>query len=1284
MRILIIEDNPGDVRLVRERLKEAPTDFRMTDAERLASGLVLLESQPFDILLLDMGLPDSQGLDGLAAVQKRFPHLPVVILTSADDEGLGVQAVQLGAQDYLPKAQLDGRLLHRALHYAMERKKTDVALKDAEAKARALIEHAPAGICEIDLTDLHFVSLNDAMCRASGYSREELLARGPAGLVSDAALEPFLDRIRQALAGGSGASTMEFEFRKKDGSMAQVVASITRSPDRPHTLLIIGRDISENKRLENGLRESQRKYRALVETTGEFIWETDASGRYTYCSPQMQRLWGYEPEQRLGTTPFDIMPPEDREPALQFLQSMAKSPQPFRIESRAYNAAGDVIFLETSGVPFFDERGELQGYRGTSRDTTDRRKMEEALRESEAQAQALIRYAPTAIFELDYRGSRFISANDAVCIISGYSREEIMSMNPMDLLADESKAIFADRIRRQLAGEKIPEMVEYRVRTKDGSIIYATLNTSFSPRRLNTALVIAHDITQRRKMEEALRDSETRFRVLAEAMPQIVWSTDSAGRVDYLNRRGQEYRGIDPAQTQGAESWPAVHPDDAEHTRAAWRQSMETGETYAVEQRLRRADGEYRWHLTRAVPIQDDLGQTARWIGTSTDVHDERMAERAHSAILETVQSGYFMCDLEGKILEVNDAWSRMTGYSRDELLRMHVQDLEDCETSEEVLRHIQFVRRSGHHQFESRHRRRDGTVFDVDIRSTNVGKGRVVGFAWDISDRKSAEERIGRQIAITEAIHQVLKEAIASASEEALGRTCLLAVEELTGSRLGFLGEVNDEGLLDDIAVSHPDRSACSTDSPAGHGRVWLQDRAVRGLYGPVIRDGKAFFTNDPASHPESAGMPPRTPKLTAFLGVPLLHGSKVVGMMGLANREGGYRPEDLEAAEALAPVIVEALTRKRAEIALRENEGRLRVSEERYRALFESISDGFCVIEKVSTAPGEPSDFEYVTGNQAYQQITGISTPVGRTIRQVFPLVPRQVFDGYDRLIETGSPFRFESNRAIEGRIFENHAFLVPDGTGRRIGVIIRDVTERREAEENLQRYADRLEAVNKDMEAFSYSLSHDLKAPLRTLDGFSEALLAEYGDKLDQAGTDQLRRIRRASRTMSDLIDGMLKLSQIGLAELMRERVDLSRMAQSICDELQAAHPERRFELALAHGMVVLGDRQLLGILLRNLLENAWKFTRKSEAARIEVGVTLVGGERAYFVKDNGVGFDMKHAGKLFDPFRRLHPAREFPGTGIGLATARRIVRNHGGRIWAESEPGRGATFYFVLGS
>lgn len=224
--------------------------------------------------------------------------------------------------------------------------------------------------------------------------------------------------------------------------------------------------------------------------------------------------------------------------------------------------------------------------------------------------------------------------------------------------------------------------------------------------------------------------------------------------------------------------------------------------------------------------------------------------------------------------------------------------------------------------------------------------------------------------------------------------------------------------------------------------------------------------------------------------------------------------------------------------------------------------------------------------------------------------------------------------------------------------------------------------LKAVNKELEAFSYSVSHDLRAPLRHIDGFSQALSEEYAGAFDDKGKNYLRRMRGASQRMGELIDDLLRLSRVTRAEMRHERVSLSDLARTVAEELQKTEPDRRVEWAIAPRLAAEGDRPLLRVALENLLGNAWKFTRNRPGAKIEFGMIRREGRSAYFVRDDGAGFDMAYAGKLFSPFQRLHREEEFPGTGIGLATVQRIVHRHGGRIWAEGAVGRGATVFFTL--
>jgi signal transduction histidine kinase len=233
-----------------------------------------------------------------------------------------------------------------------------------------------------------------------------------------------------------------------------------------------------------------------------------------------------------------------------------------------------------------------------------------------------------------------------------------------------------------------------------------------------------------------------------------------------------------------------------------------------------------------------------------------------------------------------------------------------------------------------------------------------------------------------------------------------------------------------------------------------------------------------------------------------------------------------------------------------------------------------------------------------------------------------------------------------------------------------------------ENVETHRCQLEIANRELEAFSYSVSHDLRAPLRGMDGFSQALLDDYGDKLDETGKDYLRRVRNGSQKMGRLIDDLLALSRVTRRNLTREQVDLSSVAESVADELKQAAPGRDVEFRIAPDVRVKGDKDLLRIALQNLLGNAWKFTAKKPRARIEFDVAENNGTRAYFIRDDGAGFDMEYADKLFQPFTRLHGENEFDGTGIGLATVQRIIHRHGGRIWAEGAVENGATVYFTL--
>jgi len=253
---------------------------------------------------------------------------------------------------------------------------------------------------------------------------------------------------------------------------------------------------------------------------------------------------------------------------------------------------------------------------------------------------------------------------------------------------------------------------------------------------------------------------------------------------------------------------------------------------------------------------------------------------------------------------------------------------------------------------------------------------------------------------------------------------------------------------------------------------------------------------------------------------------------------------------------------------------------------------------------------------------------------------------------------------------------------GKERVILLAIEDITEKKDHEREVVKARDAAEAANKELEAFSYSVSHDLRAPLRSIDGFSHALLEDYQDKLDDTAKSYLDRVRKATQHMGRLIDDMLKLSSVTRSDFQPESVDLSTLVREISEKLQQCNPDRMIDAIIREGVIVNGDPSLLKIAIENLLGNAWKFTSREVKPQFEFNTTVKEGKTACFVRDNGVGFDMTYVDKLFGAFQRLHTTLEFPGTGIGLATVQRIFNRHGGEVWAEAEVGKGATFYFTL--
>ena len=580
------------------------------------------------------------------------------------------------------------------------------------------------------------------------------------------------------------------------------------------------------------------------------------------------------------------------------------------------------------------------------------------------------------------------------------------------------------------------------------------------------------------------------------------------------------------------------------------------------------------------------------------------------------------------------------------------------------------------------RYRHKDGSwrYFEsiCNNRMDDPAVGGLVFNCRDITDRVWAEEEIRR---LNENLEDRVKER--TARLEAALNERKRAEQTLRQSEERFRLLV--ENSSDVISVFDAD------------GTVVYQSSSIEGILGhkPEDRIGKNIFELA-LIHPDDLDC-----KQAFFAETRDNPGTSVKAEFRLRHADGSWRHIEAVGRNLLHEPNVRGIVANYWDVTERRRvEEALRMSEVRFRTMIEQSPLSVQVLSP---------DGQTLRVNRAWEELWGVTLEdiAGYNLLEDQQLEAKSIMLYIQRGF-AGEPTRipaigYDPEETIPGLTSHEEpkrwvqAFIYPvkdeDGSIREMVLMQEDITERKRAEEEIrklneqleqrvQRRTAQLEAFNQELEAFSYSVSHDLRAPLRSIDGFSRILLEDYADEVDEEGKDHLRRVRAASQRMGQLIDDLLDMSRLTRTEMRRERVDLSALVEGFAEELKRAQPERRAEFVIEKGLVVEGDRRLLRVAVENLLRNAWKFTHKQPRARIEFGVAEHQDTSAYFVRDNGAGFDMAYADKLFGAFQRLHRADEFEGTGIGLATVQRIIHRHGGQVWAEGQVGHGATFYFTL--
>ena len=875
--------------------------------------------------------------------------------------------------------------------------------------------------------------------------------------------------------------------------------------------------------------------------------------------------------------------------------------------------------------------------------------------------------------------------------ILGYTAQEAIGAPVLMLIPPEYMAQATEILSTIGRGERVEHFETVRVRKGSGK---ANVSVTISPLkdtsgRTDGAASILHDITGRKQAEEALHASEARFRTMANSIPHLAWIARADGFIHWYNEPWYEYTGTTPEGMEGW-GWQTVHdPEVLPKVMQRWTNAIGSGQPFEMEIPLRGANGTFRTFLTRVRPLTDTEGRVVQWFGTNTDVDELKQMQESLRASQVRLNSalaagaiGTWTWDLVNDSLAADEFTARMFSIEPDAAAKglpaeVYLQAVleEDQPQVADGLAHA--IESCGFYDIEYRVRQKTGGLRWLQAKGRVEGDTagnalRFHGAVMDITERKRTEGRFRRLV-----------------DSNAQGVIFWNTKGEITGANdaflriVGYTREDQQAGRIGWATMTPPEYAHLDRRS--------LEELGTKGTCTPFEKE---FIRKDGSRVPillGAAAFEDSPDEGVCFL-LDITERKQTDQVLHESEEHFRFLNDLSEATRTLVdPKLIMSVT---AQMLGKH----LRVSRCAY-ADVEQDGEWFTILHDYTDDCASTVGRYQLSlfGARAVATLHRAQTLIIRNVEA--ELLPGEGADMFNAIsikaIITCPLVREGGLRAM----MAVHQTTARDWTSAEV-TIVQDVVERcwamvgrRTAEEKVQqlnaeleqRVIERtaqLEVANKELEAFSYSVSHDLRAPLRAVDGFSQAVMEDYGSQLPEEGRRLLRVIRDGAQRMGALIDDLLQFAQLSRQPLNGRVVDTARLVRDVFQDLGPEREGRQIEICVHDLPPCRGDPALLKQVWVNLVSNALKYTRKRERALLEIGCLREKNEDVYFVRDNGTGFDMRYAHKLFSVFQRFHRAEDYEGTGVGLAIVQRVIHRHGGRVWADAAVERGATFYFTL--